>query len=309
MASKNDLVARIDAIERKCRSVDLENRHLKRSLRRIQATVCLVILGTTAVVACAAAAPQRSLELERLAIVDREGRTRATFEVPENGLATLSFLDAVGKSLLELQSAPEGNARISIRDSDGNLRCDLSLNKTGDASLRLSNVRGDRQVSSSAAKDGMLGLNFGSSLESGASVSFVCRPTGVPLLGFNGTNGKSRALLDGCSEKPSLIFAGRDNGARLTLGVSSDDKPFVSLSDGKRPRMFSSLDNDRAQLNFADANGRDRLSVGLVPGGPLVTLGGSDNKTRMYLGLSDQNDPTIGLLDAQGNVVTRIPGP
>lgn len=202
---------------------------------------------------------------------------------------------------------PNGYARLSIRDSDGNLRCSLSLNNAGQANLQLLNTRGDRQISSLVSKDGPLGFSFGSSAEGGPAIRFVCSASGVPTLGFDGGNGKGRVLLDGCSKRPSLIFAGSDQVTRLTLGLSADDKPMVSLRDGKRLGAMLSCDNDASYLKFNDMNGCDRMVFGIVRDAPSANFNDGHSKPRIFMGLSDKDEPAIALIDALGKVLTRIP--
>jgi hypothetical protein len=92
------------------------------------------------------------------------------------------------------------------------------------------------------------------------------------------------------------------------LGVGADNKPSLTLSDGKRPRAFLAHGAGLSSLQFMDAEGRERLVLGGGPGdAPLLDFRGKDGRVRLHMNAFDDVRPHIELRNSLDKKIVEIP--
>jgi hypothetical protein len=195
-----DLAGRLERIESQ---LSIQSRQLNGWRRTAQ-----FALGGLAVVLLGAAAEKTTLdrvETRELALVDAEGRLRATLAVRPDGSPGFALLDSDQTVRLSLDLASDGRSSMNLHDSAGTTRSALSIRDNGTPGLGMFDSRAVLRASIDLGTDASGGMHLFD--EQGVIRSAMAiRGDGSPGFGlFDGEGVVRKSFELGNEEQPSEI--------------------------------------------------------------------------------------------------------
>lgn len=104
-------------------------------------------------------APNQSITVQKLILVDKGGKERAELGVVPGG-AGLALTDANGKARAAFVVTDDGNPGLTLYDVDGVARATIQLSSNGESGLALYDQTGRHRLSAIVKADGAAGLVF-----------------------------------------------------------------------------------------------------------------------------------------------------
>ncbi len=120
VATIEEMAERLGRLECRCAGLEGHLRWWRRGGLLALALVALVIAGG------AVRDTQRATVVQKLVLVDKAGKERATLEVDQDGLAAFHLKDAEGRTRLSLDVGAGGDGYVSLLDEEGAPHCGLS---------------------------------------------------------------------------------------------------------------------------------------------------------------------------------------
>lgn len=206
---------------------------LRRTQRRTQqwvvASVAVILAGTLLV---GAQKPEpREVVTNRLTLVDRDGRPRATLKCRDDGTVAFKLNDSEQKTRLSFSVASDGTSALSFLDRDSNPRIAMGSNEGEAWQLTYLNRQGRPIVSLGAEDD---------EERVGLVINRDNQMQGCFFFDTKGTNG----LIVRDASGDNVVHAGRD----------SDGKPMIAITDmeGKHGIIQGLDDRNQPYLELRD---------------------------------------------------------
>ncbi|HUV05484.1 MAG TPA: hypothetical protein VMX94_10305 [Armatimonadota bacterium] len=271
----------------------------------------LVVMGMT---------PQtrffKSINTEKLCIVDANGTVRAKLEVTKDGsVGVLIAPKNKGAALIAMTVSSDGAAAIHIGRGDYGSNDDIELDG-------ITIVSNDKELGS-----GIMVANSGI-----PSIEVFQDPDGQPMLNLLDSKGNPGLELNVRKDGTSAISAKYEGGKPAIAILAAKDGSSVSLSDksfGGNLRVSSDLG---ASLSFFDINNPLKLKPQMILQGKdgtrfclfrdgtervsictneidneYVSLRGKNEKSRVLITAKDEGEPLIGLINNDGKVLWSAP--
>ena len=214
----------------------------------------------------------RTLEADRIVLLDRQGRPRIQMEVGDEGPA-LTMLDENGKRRLELSLDRNGPA-VQLLDANEEEQATVRLaGRRATVALGSRTPHGKAAVSLECESPGPSGLYFRD--KAGETAVSLTRGAGtLGMLRFNDKKGHS------CTKADGIFVADQKGRIRTQMALLNGNYPLVKVSDGTQ-RGPGSIQMD------AHDNGVRRLSVYTQHGWPLFSIFANQARTTLSMGHPD----------------------
>jgi hypothetical protein len=105
------------------------------------------------------AVPRQTITVEKLILVDKDGKERAELGVVPGG-AGLALTDTNGKARAAFVVTDDGSPGLTLFDGDGVARATIQLSSNGESGLSLYDKTGSHRLSAIVNTDGAAGLVF-----------------------------------------------------------------------------------------------------------------------------------------------------
>ncbi len=254
------------------------------------------LLATDIVDAQEAAPRPQVVTVQKLVVVDREGRARAELGVSEGGAPRLDLADREGRSIASVALTDEGGAEFRLNAKDGSPRARLALLGKGEPRLDFTMEQDGRSVASlGLSPDGWPDFRLsGKDGNARTSIMFV---DGNPRLLLEDAKGQANAMLAAIPDKASVVLY-KEGKARASLALNGLD---LASAEGKPRARLEVLETGEPRLSLRDKEGRRLVSLSVEPlpkkEEPLLAMYDSKEVLRAGLNLDEAGRPNLILRD------------
>ena len=128
---------------------------VERSLTRVRGTNLVLIAALAALVIGGANAPQDTMSVRRLAVVDANGKERLVLDgEDDNKAAGLAWYDAEGFARLSAKTYPSGQSSFQCLDTKGQSRIAMTTQTSGESSVQWRDVNNKLRIGASTKSNG-----------------------------------------------------------------------------------------------------------------------------------------------------------
>ena len=128
---------------------------VERSLTRVRGTNLVLIGALATLVVGGANAPQDTMSVRRLAVVDANGNERLVLDGQDDKQAAgLAWYDQEGNARLSAKTYPSGQASFQCLDTKGQSRIALTTQTSGESSLQWRDMNNKLRIGASTKPNG-----------------------------------------------------------------------------------------------------------------------------------------------------------
>jgi len=128
---------------------------VERSLTRVRGTNLVLIAALAALVIGGANAPQDTMSVRRLAVVDANGKERLVLDGEDaNKAAGLAWYDEEGFARLSAKTYPSGQSSFQCLDTKGQSRIAMTTQTSGESSVQWRDVNNKLRIGASTKSNG-----------------------------------------------------------------------------------------------------------------------------------------------------------
>jgi hypothetical protein len=268
----NGFAARLDALER-------QNRQLKAGGAALLIAVCAAVALDQVGPAAQGGPSGRSIQVEKLTIVDPAGKPRVSLGVMDNE-PFLVFHDGQDRVRMVLSNGAEGSS-IQYYDTGGKRRIALAETGAG-AGLEFYDPQERRRV-------GLL------------------TTAQTPTLVFSDSEARTRMLIGIGDDGPDIEMFGPNAKRRVALGALQEAGPRFALFDQDGlVRLAAGVAASGPALILSDDRIQPRMQLDVGPDGPGVTLKRGSGRVGALMAVSD-GKPAFSALDPNGKTIFSAP--